>query len=246
MSGRIVLTIGTGKTGTHTLHEALTAAGVYSLHEPDPLLAAESVLYYQGLIGKEDVPRLHEFGRFCGMLREAAEKHPVVHVVCHRATPLALHLVRELNADLIWLHRADFEACVASWIVHGAHKHHPLFIQPRKHRERFQSMSQVGRVAWYVRQTERIARIRRWRASTEDGRWCLDLETGDLGSTKCAEQLAKFFGNVNSVVLERGLTNRRNATATEKTKLAMRFMLEKSHELEAVKNGDLDEDSFAS
>lgn len=238
--GRLILTIGAGKNGTHTLADALSRAGVASWHELEPKCDAEGMLAYVGLVGTEQIGALWHVNKLAERLHELLSRHPVVHVANCCLTPLAGWFVREFSADLIHLRRNDWLKCVASWVVHGAHWHNPYFIQPHSQQvaQRFMKLSPVGRAAWYVRQSDKLgaAMVRYARSK---GRRAITVGTEELVSS--AGLIADMVPCADYATLAAALCKRNAATADDKLLRARELMQHHAKEIELVASGELDE-----
>lgn len=148
-----IFTVGTGKSGSHTIHEAMqTIPNMVSIHEPSHIYLDREECYYYATPNNRHLwerPVRSLFSRPLNNYHLAGSHYLVFH-----------KQIDEYNPGCLFLNPyRDFESITASLVAHGAYTYRgPHFITPRTPliQSRWWRLSQIEQVAWMVHTKHRI------------------------------------------------------------------------------------------
>lgn len=214
-----IFTIGSGKNGTHTVHEIFHRAkrgSVVSQHEPRPYLDLEECLFYEGRLKTDHLHKHWSWKVLVKHLRTLGTGADVVHVANNHYTTFVRRLEREFpGARFILPVRADWEACVASTFNHGFYDRYPgLYPSSPARAAAFHSLPRIAKVAWMVRTRVRLAKALMpgivYLATTTEGladavEDINDLSGGALDLSKAREVASNRHGASDPEQRKRGL-----------------------------------------
>lgn len=155
---RLVLTVGTGKNGTHCVHAMVEAGAkgqpVTSFHEPLPVLDDVEAAIYE--IGGFDGELAKKYHRWCSQVRLWLRGSDIVHIANNHLTLLLPIIRRDFpDVDLRVIHpiRRHVFATATRLMQHGAYTkepHFPRFRSPGL-KDEWESLSAYAKCVWLCR-----------------------------------------------------------------------------------------------